>query len=162
MPLAQTMLPELEEELAATRRVLERVPWKPDWKPHPKSMTLGRLATLVAEMPQWATNALTRDDLDVPMPFVPTVLASTAAVVTHFDANAAAARAALAATPDAAWERPWTLKFGGHVAFTDSKRMVYRRGLNHLVHHRAQLGVYLRLNEVPVPAIYGPTADERG
>lgn len=162
MSLAELMLPEFDEEMAATRRTLERVPeGKSSWKPHPKSMPLGRLATLVAEMPTWAVSVLTLDELNIPMPFVPHILNSRAEIIALFDKNARAARAALAATRDDAWARPWTLKFGGQPAFTLPKALVYRRTtMNHLVHHRAQLTVYLRLNEVAVPGIYGPSADE--
>lgn len=162
MSLAELMLPEFDEEMAATRRTLERVPeGKSSWKPHPKSMPLGRLATLLAEMPIWAVNAFSQDELNIPMPFVPHILNSRADILALFDANARAARAALAAVRDDAWTRPWTLKFGGKPAFTLPKAVVYRRmTMNHLVHHRAQLTVYLRLNDVAVPAIYGSSADE--
>lgn len=162
MSLAESMLPEFDEEMAATRQALERVPeGKSSWKPHPKSMPLGRLATLLAEMPQWVVNTLSQDELDVPMPFVPSILESRAKILALFDQNVKAARAALARVPDAAWARPWTLKFGGQAVFTRPKGMVYRRDMmNHVVHHRGQLTVYLRLNGVPVPGIYGRSADE--
>jgi hypothetical protein len=166
MAIADLLLPEFDEEMAATRRVLERVPdGKSAWKPHPKSMTLGRLATLLAELPAWAVNVVTRDELDIAPPGGPPlkfeVLEGRARVLGLFDANAAAARAALAKTPDAEFQRPWAFKVGGRTVATNPKFTVYRRTvLNHLVHHRAQLTVYLRLNGVPVPAVYGPTADE--
>jgi uncharacterized damage-inducible protein DinB len=166
MPLAELLLPEFDEEMTATRRVLERVPdGKSSWKPHPKSMTLGRLATLVAELPGWAVNTITRDELDIMPPGEPPpkfeTLDSTARILELFDRNAVAARAAIAKTPDAEFKRPWAFKVGGRTVATNPKFTVYRRTvLNHLVHHRGQLTVYLRLNGAPVPAVYGPTADE--
>ena len=152
--------------MTATRHVLERVPdGKSSWKPHPKSMTLSRLATLVAELPAWAVNAMTRDELDIMPPGGPPpkfeALESRARILELFDRNAAAARAAIAQAPDAEFKKPWAFKVAGRTITTNSKFTVYRRTvLNHLVHHRAQLTVYLRLNDVPVPAVYGPTADE--
>ena len=166
MPLAELLLPEFDEEMTATRRVLERVPdGKASWKPHPKSMTLGRLATLVAELPGWVVNTITRDELDIMQPGGPPpkfeALDSTARILELFDRNAAAARAALAKTPDAEFKKPWAFKVSGRTVATNPKFTVYRRTvLNHLVHHRGQLTVYLRLNGAAVPAVYGPTADE--
>ena len=166
MPLAEWLIPEFDAEMAATRRVLERVPdGKSAWKPHPKSMALGRLATLVAELPAWAVNAVTLDELDImpaggPAPKFE-ALDSTARILELFDRNAAAARAAIARTADAEFKKPWTFKVSGRAVDTSPKFTVYRRTvLNHLVHHRGQLTVYLRLNGVAVPAVYGPTADE--
>ena len=166
MTLAEVLLPEYDAEIAATRRALERVPaGKSGWKPHPKSMTLGRLATLLAELPAWAVNAVTLDELDVAPPGGPPlrfeVIEETVRIVALFDRNAAAARAAIAGATDAEFAKPWTFKFGGRVVSTDSKYTVVRRTvLNHIVHHRGQRTVYLRLNAAAVPAIYGPTADE--
>jgi uncharacterized damage-inducible protein DinB len=168
MPLAELLLPEFDEEMAATRRTLERVPdGRSAWKPHPKSMTLGRLVTLLAEMPTWAVNALTREELDIAPPgappFQPTTLEPMARVLELLDGNASVARQALAATSDAEFARPWTFKHGGRAMWTSTKLGVYRRTvINHLVHHRGQLTVYLRLNGVAVPPLYGPTADESG
>ncbi|HEX4600671.1 MAG TPA: DinB family protein [Gemmatimonadales bacterium] len=168
MTLAQLLLPEFDEEMAATRRVLERVPnGKASWAPHPKSMTLGRLATLLAELPNWAVNAVTKDELDIAPPgsppFRPQTLEPTARVLALFDQNARAARDAVARTSDAEFGKPWAFRVGGRVVWTQTKLAVYRRTvLNHLVHHRGQLTVYLRLTGVAVPAIYGPTADEPG
>ncbi len=166
MPLAEMLLPEFEEEMAATRQVLARVPdGKGTWKPHPKSMTLSRLATLIAELPGWVVNALTLDELDIMPPGGPppkfAALESTARILELFDRNAAAARTALAKTTDAEFQRPWAFKVGGRTVTTNPKYSVYRRTvLNHLAHHRGQLTVYLRLNGAAVPAVYGPTADE--
>jgi uncharacterized damage-inducible protein DinB len=166
MAIADLLLPEFDEEMAATRRVLERVPdGKSAWRPHLKSMTLGRLATLLAQLPGWAVNVVTRDELDIAPPGGPPpefeVLEGTARILALFDQNTAAARAVLAHAPDAEFKRSWAFKVGGRTITTHPKFTVYRRSvLNHVVHHRAQLTVYLRLNGVPVPAIYGPTADE--
>ena len=166
MPLAELLLPEFDEEMTATRRVLERVPdGKSAWQPHPKSMTLGRLATLVAELPAWTVNSLTLDELDIMPPGGPPpkfeALASTKQILELFDRNAKAARAALLKTSDAEFEKPWAFKVAGRTVDTRPKYTVYRRTvLNHLAHHRGQLTVYLRLNDARVPAVYGPTADE--
>jgi uncharacterized damage-inducible protein DinB len=164
--LAELLMSEFDEEMTATRRVLEQVPdGKASWKPHPKSMTLGRLATLVAELPAWVVNALTLDELDIMPPGGPPpkveALESTARILELFDRNAKAARAALAKTPDTEFKEPWTFKVAGRAVDTRPKYTVYRRTvLNHLAHHRGQLTVYLRLNDARVPAVYGPTADE--
>src|SRR2546430_3197020 len=166
MALAELLVPEFDEEMTATRRVLERVPdGKASWKPHPKSMTLGRLATLVAELPGWVVNTITRDELDIMPPGGPPpkveALDSTARILELFDRNAKAARAALAKTSDPEFKKPWAFKVSGRTVDTSPKYTVYRRTvLNHLAHHRGQLTVYLRLNGAPVPAVYGPTADE--
>jgi uncharacterized damage-inducible protein DinB len=168
MTIAHALLREFDEEMAATRTTLERVPEASfSWKPHEKSMPLGRLATLCAELPGWIVNALERDELDIFPPGSPPpkweAQPNLNAVLELFDKNAAAARKALLATPDAEFGKPWAFKVQGKVVSTDPKAHVYRRSaLNHLVQHRAQLGVYFRLLGVPVPAIYGPSADERG
>jgi uncharacterized damage-inducible protein DinB len=164
--LAELLIPEFDAEMTATRRVLERVPdGKSSWQPHPKSMTLGRLATLLAELPGWAVNALTTDELDIMPPGGPPptfeALGSTQQILELFDRNAKAARAALAQTTDGEFKKPWAFKVGGRTVDTSPKYTVYRRTvLNHLAHHRGQLTVYLRLNGASVPAVYGPTADE--
>ncbi len=148
MPLAELLLPEFDEEMTATRRVLERVPdGKSAWQPHPKSMTLGRLATLVAELPAWTVNALTLDELDIMPPGGPPpkfeALASTKQILELFDRNAKAARAALLKTSDVEFKKPWAFKVAGRTVDT-----------------RPKYTVYLRLNDARVPAVYGPTADE--
>lgn len=165
--LSDLFLTDFDVETTTARRLLERVPdGNPDWRPHPKSMTLGRLATHVSELPIWVTNTLTRDDLDLaPDGKPPTswpVLPSTAALLEQFDRERARAREALAAAPDAEFQKPWSLKWGGKVVWTKTKYEVFRVwAMHHLVHHRAQLGVYLRLLDVAIPGSYGPSADER-
>ena len=160
MSIAETLLPEFDQEMATTRRVLERVPDdRGDWKPHPKSFAIGHLAQLVAGMPGWITGAVTQDDLDLASSGGYS-LEKTATLLAMFDQNVRAARAALQNTSDEALAAPWSLKMGEKVLMTLPKSAVIRQNVNHLVHHRGQLTVYLRLLDVPVPSIYGPTADE--
>jgi uncharacterized damage-inducible protein DinB len=167
MSLADVLLPEFDEEMANTRRLLACVPdGKTSWQPHEKSMTLGRLATHVAEIPgRWVVNALTKDEFDVRPPgqvYQPRTLESTARLLEVFDQGAKEARKALAAASDADLAKPWTMKAGGQAVHTGAKVSFYRRmAISHLVHHRAQLGVYLRLNGVAIPGMYGPSADEQ-
>jgi uncharacterized damage-inducible protein DinB len=161
MSVPADLLPEFDQEMAATRRVLDRVPGdKAQWKPHPKSFALGHLAQLVSWMPGWIANTLSQTSLD---------LASaggysyetTDTLLAGFDRNVREARAALTASSDADFAVPWSLKHGERVLFTAPRGTVVRQHISHLSHHRGQLTVYLRLLDVPVPAIYGPTADER-
>jgi len=167
MNLSAMLLPEFDQETATARRLLERVPdGRFDWHPHERSMSLGRLATHVSELPSWVTNTFEEDELDIAPggqpPFVASVLPHAAAILEQFDRNAAAARATLAGAADADFEQPWTFKYAGHTVWTKPKYEVYRIfAMNHLVHHRAQLGVFLRLLDVPIPGSYGPSADER-
>ncbi len=163
--LAQSLLQELEFETPATRKTLERVPEQFDWAPHDKSMKLGKLAQHLAEIPDWAVKAITLDELDLAPPGAapskPPVFTSTAQILAEYDKNIAAAKAALAATNDEHLMKPWSLKMGGKTLLTMPRIAVVRNFvLNHNVHHRAQMGVYLRLNDVPVPSVYGPSADE--
>ena len=162
MTIAQTMIDEFDAEMAATRKLIERVPdGKNDWRPHEKSMTLGRLSTHLAELPLWAVNSLQSDGVDV-AGFTPVTLETTADKVALFDKNRAIARAALAQAADEDFGKPWSLKAGGKVFFTTTRGATFRTyTMNHMIHHRAQLGVYLRLLNVPLPGTYGPTADER-
>jgi uncharacterized damage-inducible protein DinB len=161
MSFAETFLPELDREMASTRRLLERVPSdKGPWKPHPKSFPLGHLAQLVAWMPGWIANAVTETSLDLAA--APGYsFETTATLLKEFDKNVAAARNAVAGSKDADYTVPWTLKHGDRVLFAAPRGTVVRTHLSHLIHHRAQLTVYLRLLDVPLPPIYGPTADER-
>jgi uncharacterized damage-inducible protein DinB len=163
MAISDLLVPEFDEEMKKTRTTLERVPANPDFAPHPQSMPLGRLAPHVAELAGFGISVLTGPDLDFakgeykPLPFE-----SAAQLVRVFDEGAAKVRQALVSLPDSAWTQPWKLSFQGNTIFEGSRFLAYRQMfLNHLVHHRAQLGVYLRLNGAPVPSIYGPSADER-
>ena len=165
MPLNEMLLPEFDQEAATTRLLLERVPAKDaDWKPHPKSMTLGALAAHVANLAAWLGTTLTTTELDLNppggSPFVPPGFTSVEALLASFDKNVASSRAALAKATDADFAVPWTLRSGDQVYFTAPRTVVARSFvLSHLIHHRAQLGVYLRLRDVPLPPCYGPTAD---
>ncbi len=163
MPISQLLLLEFDEEMNKTRTMLERVPEdKKDFAPHPKSMPLNKLAPHIAQLSGFGVTVLTTPELDFskgniqPVPFE-----SAAQLVKAFDEGAAKARTALKNTPDEAWTQNWKLSFQGKPIFNGSRFLAYRQMfLNHLVHHRAQLGVYLRLNEKPVPATYGPSADD--
>lgn len=163
MPISEFLVPEFDAEMKKTRTTLERVPAdKKDFAPHPKSMPLGKLAPHVAQLAGFGLTILTTPELDFakgsikPLPFE-----SVAQLVQALDEGAAKVRAALQSTPDEAWKENWKLSFQGKPIFEGSRFLAYRQMfLNHLVHHRAQLGVYLRLNEKPVPATYGPSADD--
>lgn len=165
MPLADALLHEFDHEMGVTRRLLERVPdGHHDWKPHDRSMTLGRLAGHVAEIPaMWITTTIEQGELDLGAgPADERSPATSIELLDLFDRNVTAARAALAGRTDAELAAPWTLKREGSVLFTMPKAAALRSyAFNHLVHHRGQLSVYLRLRDVPVPPMYGPTADER-
>lgn len=161
MSAVQSPLPEFDQEMATTRRLLERVPTdKGAWKPHAKSFSLGHLAQLVARMPGWVTNTIRHSKLDL-SEFPGYSLESTETLLAEFDRNVAEARAALAAATDADYMANWSMTRGEHELFTAPRAAVLRSHLNHLIHHRGQLSVYLRLVDVPLPSIYGPTADER-
>jgi uncharacterized damage-inducible protein DinB len=161
--LTDRFLAELESEAAITRRVLERVPdGKGDWKPHDKSMPMGRLASLVANMPGWIAMMLTQDEFDVAAPgSAPAAAKTKAELLASFDAAVARSKEALKKTNDAHLETTWRMLARGRVVSETTRYENLRSGvLNHLAHHRGQLTVYLRLNDVPVPSVYGPTADE--
>ena len=163
MPISDLLLVEFDEEMKKTRTTLERVPAdKKDFAPHPKSMPLGKLAPHVAQLAGFGVIVLTTPELDFSTGTIARVpFESTDQLVKGFDEGAAQARSALKNTPDSAWAQPWKLSFGGKVIFSGSRFLAYRQMfLNHIVHHRSQLGVYLRLNEKPVPATYGPSADD--
>src|ERR1700723_633075 len=160
----ELLLSEFDEEIKKTRTMLERVPEdKKDFAPHPKSMTLGKLAPHIAQLTGFGLMVLTTPELDfATTKFAPVPFESAAQLVKTFDEGAAKTRAALKNTPDEAWTQPWKLSAGDKTIFAGSRFLAYRQMfLNHVVHHRAQLGVYLRLNETPVPATYGPSADDR-
>ncbi len=163
MPLSEMLLPEFDEEMKNTRKILECVPdGKFEYQPHPKSMALGRLATHVAELPSWAAVTLNTEVLDMPSDFKPVIAASRAELLEMFDKNVSDARAKIAGAADADWQVMWTFKWGGKTIMSMPRAAVVRGVvMNHLIHHRAQLGVYLRLNEVSIPGMYGPSADEQ-
>ena len=168
MPISKMILPEFEHEMANTRKTLERVPDdKFSWKPHEKSTTLGGLSTHLANIPSWTAMTFDRDELDVSPPGEPPYrleeAKSRAELLEAFDKNVTSARAALEAATDENWQGNWSLLMTGKTIFTLPRTAVMRGFvMNHLIHHRAQLGVYLRLLDVPVPSIYGPSADEGG
>jgi len=163
MSLSSSFLGELDHEMANTRKALERVPTdKLAWQPHTKSMTLGRLASHIAEMPIWVNRTLQMAEYDFASGgFLRTNLGSTQEIVEAFDKNLAGAREAIAGAGDDALREKWTLRRGDQVVFSLPRIAVLRSMvLNHIIHHRGQLTVYLRLNDAPVPALYGPSADE--
>ncbi|PQO38126.1 DinB family protein [Blastopirellula marina] len=167
MSLSEMIFGDFEQEMASTRKCLERVPndkW--DWKIHEKSNTIGWVAGHLAEIPSWAVSALRHDSFDICPPDAPPVQPTRPAKIEEaleiFDKNVAEAREALAAVKDEDLTLPWSLLNGGQVLFTMPKVAVVRTWvINHTVHHRAILTVYFRMNEVPVPALYGPSADEQ-
>ncbi len=161
MSIGTALLPEFEQEMTATRKCLERVPGdKGKWKPHPKSFPLGHLAQLVSWMPGWIAMTLREPFLDLGKAGGYS-FETTETLLKNFDRGVAESREALKAAKDADFGVTWALKHGDHVLWSAPRSIVVRNHISHLVHHRAQLGVYLRLNDIPVPAIYGPTADER-
>jgi len=160
MTIADSLLPEFDQEMATTRRVLERVPDdQPQWKPHPKSFSIAHLAQLLASLPGWIDQVLSSTELD---------LAAgggysnqkTASLLDTFDENVRKSREAIAKAKDSDYDVSWSLKMNRNVLFTAPRRVVVRQHISHLSHHRGQMTVYLRLLDVPVPSIYGPTADE--
>lgn len=169
MAIRDGILPEFDHEMQTTRKVLERVPeGKAEFKPHDKSMTLERLAGHVAELPGWAKETMLQDSIDVnPQGNTSTTnmslkMTSRRQLLEEFDRRAAAGRAAIAGASDEDFMKPWSLMAGGKTVFTLPKIAVLRGFvMNHMIHHRGQLSVYLRLNDVPVPSIYGPSADEK-
>ena len=164
MPISEMLLPEYDNEMKKTRATLERIPsGTGDFSPHAKSMPMGKLAPHVAQLAGFGMSVLTAPGLDfstasyTPLPFE-----SATQLVGIFDKGTAEVRAALAGVPDSAWKENWKLSFGDNVIFEGSRFLAYREMfINHLIHHRAQLTVYLRLNDIAVPAIYGPSADDR-
>lgn len=168
MSTAESMLPEYDQEMATTRETVSRVPdGKYDWKPHAKSGSLGWLVSHLVEIPGWINYTVEHDELDIaPVgaePYKSTEHTSTAAALAAFDEAVARGRAALAGCSDEAMMVTWSLKGGGETLFAMPRVACLRSFvMNHLIHHRAQLGVYLRLLDVPVPQTYGPSADETG
>ena len=162
MSLARTIALDFDTEMKNTRKLLERVPLdddRRDFKPHPKSMALNRLATHVAELPSWPKMALDAEVFELQQDFKPNFATSTAQLLEIFDKSVAEGREALDKATDEDMSKTWTFKFGDF-SVTDKRPEVIRSFINHLVHHRAQLGVYLRLNDIPVPGMYGPSSDD--
>ena len=164
MSIIKSFVEELKYESTKTQKMLERVPLdKGSWKPHEKSMTLERLARHVAEMSEWATITVTEDELDFAKPITPNPeMKTTEELIRFFKLKNEAAIVALEKTSDEELQKPWTLRRGEFIIFTQPKGKVLRdMVMNHIIHHRGQLSVYLRLLDVSVPGAYGPSADER-
>ncbi len=167
MALSEALLPEFDHEMATLRKTLERVrDDKFGWKPHEKSMTMGRLAMHLAEIPGWGTLTISTDSLDLAppggAPFKPRVAESRQQVLDVFDKNIREARHSITGASDDHLLKPWSLLSGGKTILTLPRIACLRSFvMSHAIHHRAQLGVYLRLNDIPVPATYGPSADEQ-
>ena len=166
MAYADALLPEFDQEMANTRKVLERIPDdKLDWKAHPKSHTIGWNANHIADLPHWLVEVLSKPSLDIaPVggePYTSPKLTSRREILDLFDRNIAAARNAIATASDEDMAQMWSLLQGGNPIFTAPRSAVVRgMVLNHILHHRAHLLVYLRLNDIPVPGMYGPSGDE--
>jgi uncharacterized damage-inducible protein DinB len=162
MTISQMLLPEFDQEMSSTRKILERVPEdKFGWKPHERSMSLGRLASHIAELPNWAVETINRDKLEFTPGVKPYLATSSAELLEGLDAKIIVARAAIEGASDEHLMQPWSLIYGGHVVFTMPRANVLRSVvMNHLIHHRGQLSVYLRLNDVAIPGMYGPSADD--
>ena len=165
MPIAQMLVPEFDHEMATTRTLLERVPEDAaEWKPHPKSMSMGHLASHIASMPRWTSAIVQQKEVDFASPtaadFATPPFKSTRQLVEAFDRNIQEARTVIAAASDGELAIPWALRNGGHTIFSLPRAGVLRSFImSHIIHHRGQLSVYLRLRDVPLPSIYGPTAD---
>jgi uncharacterized damage-inducible protein DinB len=156
------IIKEIESEAPATRKCLEKIPESLyDYKPHEKSMTLGYLALLVAEIPKWIQHMVENAEIDF-VTFEHFQAKTTAGLVAHFDQNMDAVKKALQNATDKLLDEPFSLKANGQLIYTSPKRESIAPSINHWVHHRGQLTVYMRLNNIPVPAIYGPSADDKG
>jgi uncharacterized damage-inducible protein DinB len=161
MNLIEIFKKELEQEAQTTRKMLAIIPDDSyDWQPHPKSMTITRLATHVAEIPGWIAMTLTTDELDFATEGEHVFYSNTHDVLDYFEKNIADAKAQLEAATEADLQKPWTMRNGEQIYFTQTKAEVIRMSFSQLIHHRAQLGVFLRLLDVPIPGSYGPSADE--
>jgi uncharacterized damage-inducible protein DinB len=166
MPISQSLLYEFDHEMGNTRKMLERVPEdKLDFRPHPKSWTMIELATHVASIPSWAAPTIDQDSLDfAPVgqpPYKNPVATSKTELLETFDKNVTSARTAIGGASDETLLKPWTLLAGGNVIFTMPRTAVLRSFvMNHLIHHRGQLGLYLRMTDTAVPGMYGPSGDE--
>jgi uncharacterized damage-inducible protein DinB len=164
MAMTDALLPEYDHETAMTRKLLERLPGdRLTWKPHPRSMTLGRLASHLGSLLHWLESAVNHAEYNlITATYKEADLGSKAEILAEFDRAAAAGRAVLAGASDAQLMQPWAFKTDGHLVFSLPKIAVIRSMvMNHMIHHRGQFSVYLRENDVPLPGIYGPSADER-
>ncbi len=163
MTISEILLPEFDQEMANTRKILDCVPDdKFAWKPHAKSMSLDRLASHVAEMPNWGGYIISQDRLDLTPEMKPFIAATKAGLMEAVDKNIAATRDLLAGASDEHWGKIWTLSFGGHTIFALPRTAAFRNMvMSHVIHHRGQLSVYLRLLDVAIPGMYGPSADDR-
>jgi uncharacterized damage-inducible protein DinB len=161
MTISEMLLPEFDQELANTRKILDCVPEdKFAWKPHEKSMSLGRLASHLADMPQWGVRVIGVDKLEMAPGAKPFVAATKAELLETLDKNVGAAREAIAGASDEHLGKIWTFVFAGHTLFAIPRTAALRSMMmSHIIHHRGQLSVYLRLNDVPIPGMYGPSAD---
>ena len=165
MSMVHTLLPEFDQEMANTRRLLEIIPeTDAPWRPHPKSYSLGDLAAHIALLPLWGRKVLEQPDLDLGVPANAAIaqmpFTTVAGLLDRFDVHVREARAALASMSDGAMGATWTLKNRGTPVFSAPRAAVFRSFiLSHMIHHRGQLSVYLRLRDVPLPSLYGPTAD---
>jgi uncharacterized damage-inducible protein DinB len=163
MTISEVLLPEFDHEMASTRKLLECVPEdKFSWKPHEKSMTLGRLASHVAEMANWGAVTINTDKLELSPADKPFSAATSAELIAALDKNTADARKAIEGATDEHLSKVWSLIYGGQAVFSMPRAAVLRSMvMNHIIHHRGQLSVYLRLLDVPIPGMYGPSADGR-
>lgn len=164
MSLTQMLLKEMEQEGQTTRKMLERIPNdKYDWQPHPKSMTIQQLANHIAELPGWVTMTLNTDGLDfATSPYTATTANNTADLLTIFEQTLAQGKASLSEATDDQLEPMWTLRNGDTILSHTTTGEMIRVAFSQVVHHRAQMGVFLRLLDVPIPGSYGPSADEMG
>jgi uncharacterized damage-inducible protein DinB len=163
MSFSETLLPEFDQEIPATRKILERVPEVLfTWKPHEKSMAMGRLASHIAEMPSWAEHIINLPKLEIDPGTKPFNASTSAELLETFDKNVENSRAAIAGVSDEHVAETWELIYGGHI-LVSMARIKLLRGMfmNHMIHHRGQLSVYLRLHNIAVPGMYGPSADEK-
>ena len=164
MAMKDAFIAEMKHEAALTKKILEKVPLdKKDWKPHAKSMTVGRLATHIAEIPHWITEMMTNDVYDFAAhPYSPRTAASQEELISIFQTNLDSGIASLEKATDEDFAKTWVVKRGEHIAFQTPRKIAIRGwAFSHLFHHRGQLSVYLRLLDVPIPGMYGPSADER-
>jgi uncharacterized damage-inducible protein DinB len=162
MSFSEALLPEFEEEMKSTRKLLECVPdGKFEYRPHEKSMTLGRLATHVADMPSWAATTLSGEGLEMDSSYKPHIAQTRGELLQIFDKGVKEAREKIRAATEEDWKKIWTFKYEGKVYLSMPRSEVMRGTvMNHMIHHRAQLGVFLRLNNVAIPGMYGPSADD--